>query len=64
MPKPKSQAQARFFGAIAGGRGGKAATARRKGFGRLKARDSLRGVEVKVLPPIYRDVKRTPRRKS
>jgi hypothetical protein len=62
MPKPKSQAQARFFGAIAGGRGGKASTARRKGFGKRKAKASLRGVKVKALPPRYRSPKRSPKR--
>jgi hypothetical protein len=50
MPKPKSKAQARFFGAIAGGRGGQAKTARNKGFTQAKARDSLRGQDLKKLP--------------
>ncbi len=44
MPKPKSKAQARFFGAIAGG------TIKRSGFSKKTAHDSLRGVKVKRLP--------------
>jgi hypothetical protein len=53
MPRPKSQAQARLFGVIAGKQAkvrGKANTARRKGFNQSKARSSLRGVKVKSLP--------------
>jgi hypothetical protein len=45
MPRPKSKAQARFFGAIAGGK------ARRKGFSRLAAKNDLRGVKYATLPP-------------
>jgi hypothetical protein len=44
MPPPKSKAQARFFGAIAGGR------LKKKGFSRKEARNRLRGVKVKRLP--------------
>lgn len=44
MPRPRSRAQARFYGAIAGG-------AKVKGFSAKAARDSLRGVKVKALPP-------------
>lgn len=44
MPRPKSQKQARFFGAIAGGK------VKRKGFSKKTAHDSLRGVKVKRLP--------------
>jgi hypothetical protein len=44
MPKAASKAQARFFGAIAGGR------VKRKGFSRKEARDRLRGVKLKRLP--------------
>lgn len=44
MPKAVSRAQARFFGAIAGGR------VKRKGFSRKEARDRLRGVRMKKLP--------------
>jgi hypothetical protein len=43
MPPPKSRAQARFFGAIAGGK------IKRKGFTRAEARNRLRGVKVKKL---------------
>jgi hypothetical protein len=50
MPAPKSKAQARFFGAIAGGRGGPAKTARNKGFTQAKAKDSLRGKKLSKLP--------------
>lgn len=45
MPRPKSKAQARLFGAIAGGRSTKA-----KGMSRAEARGRLRGVKVKRLP--------------
>ena len=43
MPAPVSKAQARFFGAIAGGR------IKRKGFSRKEARNRLRGVKVSRL---------------
>jgi hypothetical protein len=43
MPRPKSRAQARFYGAVAGG-------AKVKGFSQKAARDSLRGVSIKRLP--------------
>lgn len=46
MPRPKSKAQARLFGAIAGGHRTKAT-----GLSRSKARDMLRGVSIKRLPP-------------
>lgn len=45
MPKPKSRAQARFFGAIAGGH------AHVKGFSKREAKNSLRGVKISALPP-------------
>jgi len=45
MPKAKSKAQARFFGAVAGGQ------AKRKGLSPAEARKRLRGVHVKRLPP-------------
>lgn len=45
MPKPKSKAQARLFGAIAGGRSTKA-----KGMTASEARTRLRGARVKGLP--------------
>jgi hypothetical protein len=44
MPKPVSQRQARFFGAIAGG------VRRVKGFSRAEARTRLRGVNISRLP--------------
>lgn len=44
MP-PKSRAQARLFGAVAGGKRTKA-----KGLSRKKAREALRGSKVKKLP--------------
>jgi hypothetical protein len=44
MPKAKSKAQARFFGAVAGGK------VRKKGLSRKEARTRLRGVRVKKLP--------------
>lgn len=44
MPKAKSKAQARLFGAIAGGQ------ARVKGMTRAEARTRLRGVKVSKLP--------------
>jgi len=44
MPPPRSKAQARFFGAIAGGK------IKRKGFSKKEARDRLRGVKIKKLP--------------
>jgi hypothetical protein len=45
MPKPKSQAQARLFGAIAGGKSTKA-----KGMSASEAKTRLRGTKVKSLP--------------
>lgn len=51
MP-PKSQAQARFFGAVAGG------AIKRKGLSKSKARESVRGTKVKSLP------KRAPKKAS
>lgn len=53
MPKPRSKAQARLFGAIAGGRPTKAT-----GMTKSQARGSLRGRKVKGLPA------RAPKRKS
>jgi hypothetical protein len=44
MPKAKSKAQARFFGAVAGGR------IRKKGLSRKEARTRLRGVKMSKLP--------------
>lgn len=44
MPKPKSKAQARFFGAVAGGK------VHKKGFSKKEARDRLRGTKMKELP--------------
>ena len=44
MPAPKSKAQARFFGAIAGG------AKKVKGFTKKEAQDRLRGVKVGKLP--------------
>jgi hypothetical protein len=52
MPPPKSRAQARFFGAIAGGR------LKKKGFSRKEARNRLRGVKVKRLPARKRKKRR------
>jgi hypothetical protein len=45
MPKAQSKAQARLFGAIAGGRKTKAT-----GMSRASARRHVRGVKVKRLP--------------
>jgi hypothetical protein len=45
MPKAKSKAQARLFGAIAGGRSTKAS-----GMSRAEAKSRLRGVKIKRLP--------------
>src|SRR4051812_47604246 len=45
MPKPTSKAQARLFGAVAGGRSTKA-----KGMTRKAAKASLRGRRLKKLP--------------
>lgn len=45
MPKAKSKAQARLFGAIAGGKKTKA-----RGMSKAEARRRLRGVKVKKLP--------------
>jgi hypothetical protein len=42
--RPSSQAQARFYGAVAGG-------AYVKGFPRAQARRALKGVKIKALPP-------------
>lgn len=53
MPKAKSKAQARLFGAIAGGRKTKA-----KGLSKKWARNHLRGVKVKKLPARVRKSKR------
>jgi hypothetical protein len=44
VPKAKSKAQARFFGAVAGGR------IKKKGLSRKEARTRLRGVKVSKLP--------------
>jgi len=44
MPKAKSKAQARFFGAVAGGK------VRKKGLSKKEARTRLRGVKMKKLP--------------
>ena len=43
MARPTSRAQARFFGAVAGG-------AKVPGFSRAAAHNALRGVKVKALP--------------
>jgi len=43
MPKPKSQAQARYFGAVAGGAVKSTMTG-------AEARTRLRGVKIKKLP--------------
>lgn len=45
MPKPKSQAQARLFGAIRGGKATKAT-----GMSKSEAGNRLRGTKVKSLP--------------
>lgn len=45
MPRPKSKAQARLFGAIAGGRSTKA-----KGMSKSEAKTRLRGAKLKGLP--------------
>ena len=45
MPKAKSKAQARLFGAVAAGKKTKA-----KGLSRAEAKERLRGVKVKRLP--------------
>jgi hypothetical protein len=44
MPKPVSKAQARLFGAIAGG------AVKKKGFSKAEAKTRLRGTNVKKLP--------------
>lgn len=44
MPKPVSKAQARFFGAVAGG------SKRVKGFSKTEARNRLRGSKLSKLP--------------
>jgi len=44
MPKAVSRAQARFFGAIAGGK------IKRKGLSKKEARTRLRGITMKRLP--------------
>jgi 50S ribosomal subunit-associated GTPase HflX len=54
MPKAKSQAQARLFGAVAGGRSTKA-----KGMTKAEAKRRLRGVKVKKLPKRVKKRKRT-----
>jgi len=45
MPKAKSKAQARLFGAVAGGKPTKA-----KGLSKAEAKTRLRGVNVSKLP--------------
>jgi hypothetical protein len=55
MPKAKSKAQARFFGAVAGGR------IKKKGLSRKEARTRLRGVKMSKLPK--RSKKRSRRRR-
>lgn len=45
MPKPKSKAQARLFGAVAGGEKTKATSMTKK-----EAKTRLRGTKVKKLP--------------
>jgi hypothetical protein len=45
MPKPKSKAQARLFGAVAGGKKTKAS-----GMTKTQAKGSLRGRKIKGLP--------------
>lgn len=44
MPKAKSKAQARFFGAVAGGK------IKKKGLSKKEARTRLRGVKKSKLP--------------
>jgi len=44
MPKAASKAQARFFGAVAGGR------IKKKGLSKKEARARLRGVKMSKLP--------------
>jgi len=44
MPKARSRAQARFFGAVAGGR------IRKKGLTKKEARNRIRGVKLSKLP--------------
>lgn len=44
MPKPVSKAQARFFGAVAGGQ------AKASGMTRQEARDRLSGTKIASLP--------------
>ena len=44
MPKAASKAQAKFFGAIAGG------TIKKKGLPAAEAKDRLRGVKMSKLP--------------
>ena len=53
MPAPVSQAQAKLFGAIAGGQ------LKKKGFSMAEAKDRLRGVDVNRLPTRkrHRDLK-------
>jgi hypothetical protein len=53
MPAPTSKAQARFFGAIIGGK------VKKKGFSKAEAKNRLRGVMVSKLPA--RAKKRMPR---
>lgn len=53
MPRPTSKAQARLFGAIAGGKNTKA-----KGMSSSEARTRLRGTKVKSLPARARKRKR------
>lgn len=53
MPKARSRAQARLFGAVAAGRSTKA-----KGMSRAEARTRLRGVKMKKLPARARRRKR------
>jgi hypothetical protein len=55
MPKATSKAQARLFGAIAGG---SASAARRTGLTQAKAREMLRGQKIKGLPARARKRKR------
>lgn len=53
MPRPRSKAQARLFGAIAGGRSTKA-----KGMTRPEAKKRLRGAKLKGLPARVRKRKK------
>lgn len=53
MPKPKSRAQARLFGAVAGGKSTKA-----KGLSKHEAKKRLEGTNIKSLP------KRSPKKKG